>query len=591
MARSTPEDANRKPTIAIKGSTRHSVPGVAKIGPADTAQKIQVSVYARQNPNAGSERTQIVDDIAAQWPRQRKYLNGREFERTFGADPVDIDRITNWAQGKGLRVLDANPTSRRVLIEGSVGALNAAFGTTLNEYEHPALGRFRGREGAIHVDESLFEVIEGVFGLDTRRAGRPRLRRLAATQLPVSSVAPAQTAVRAKAVARKTLPPSPWRGTFFPPQIAALYDYPAKLTGAGQNVAVFAFNGGNVPDRHGGYSAAALQAYFTSVLGSSMPVIKDVTVHGPGNFPGPDTAASSRRGDATGEVMLDLCVVGALVPRATLFVYFTEFTTQGWVDALHAAITDDNAISVISISYGNPEDDPQGAWTAMGVKLVDQAFEAAAAKGITICVASGDDGSTDQEASGAHVDFPASSPHVLAVGGTKLVAKNNAISKETVWNAFRLDQGAGGGGVSVVFTKPAYQDAINVPPAADPPHKIGRGVPDVAAVADPATGVVIIHVDGQNLEAIGGTSASAPLWASLIARINEGLKARVGFLNPLLYTKLGNGVLRDITSGNNGAYTAAKGWDACTGFGSPRGNSLLTALSGPGKSHKAGKKH
>jgi len=275
-------------------------------------------------------------------------------------------------------------------------------------------------------------------------------------------------------------------------------------------------------------------------------------------------------------------VVGSVAPGANIFMYFTEFTSQGWVDALHKAITDDNAISVISISYGNPEDDPQGAWSKMGVRIVNQAFQAAAAKGITICCASGDDGSSDQVAQGAHVDFPASSPFVLGVGGTRLVAASGTpatIAKESVWNELLQEEGAGGGGISSVFTKPAYQNAVKVPTSANPPHRIGRGVPDVAAVADPETGVVVMHVDGTQLEVIGGTSAAAPLWAALIARLNQGLGARCGYLNPVLYAKCASGVLRDITIGNNGAYSAAPGWDPCTGLGTPDGQRLLHALS------------
>jgi kumamolisin len=238
---------------------------------------------------------------------------------------------------------------------------------------------------------------------------------------------------------------------------------------------------------------------------------------------------------------------------------------------------------VISISYGNPEDDPDGAWTAMGVQMVNQAFQAAAAKGITVCCASGDDGSSDQVPSGAHVDFPASGPFALGVGGTTLVASNEtlpAIKSETVWNETMQNDGATGGGVSSVFTKPAYQNSANVPPSSNPPHKVGRGVPDVAAVADPVTGVVVMRIDGTHLEPIGGTSAAAPLWASLIARLNQGLKAPCGFLNSILYSSALRGGFRDITVGNNGAYDAGPGWDACTGLGSPIGQQLLAALSG-----------
>src|SRR5262249_32814062 len=157
---------------------------------------------------------------------------------------------------------------------------------------------------------------------------------------------------------------------------------------------------------------------------------------------------------------------------------------------------------------------------------VNQAFEAATAKGVTIICASGDDGSSDAVRRGAHVDFPASSPLVLGVGGTKLVASNGAIKSETVWNEVMLREGAGGGGGRAAFTKPPYQASVCVPPSVNPSHAIGRGVPDVAAVGDPETGVVVMHVSGMKLDPTGGTSASAPLWAALIARINQGLKAR-----------------------------------------------------------------
>ena len=310
-------------------------------------------------------------------------------------------------------------------------------------------------------------------------------------------------------------------------------------------------------------------------------------IQGKGNFPGPDTPATENRGDSTGEVMLDLCIAGAVCPGAKIFMYFTEFTSKGWVDAIHDAVAGKNNISVITISYGNPEQDPNSLWTQMGVKLTDQAFEAAAALGITICCSSGDDGSSDAGGGKAEVDFPASSPNVLAVGGTKLKASKNKISSEVVWNEIRQQLGASGGGISTVFSKPAYQDGVKIPPSVNPPHQIGRGLPDVAAVGDPDTGVIIMHVNGKSLDSVGGTSASAPLWAGLIIRLNQALKARCGFLNQLLYTKFTSGVLRDITKGNNGAYEAAKGWDACTGFGSPDGQKLLKALGG-GKTKKKG---
>ncbi|HVS35791.1 MAG TPA: S53 family peptidase [Gemmataceae bacterium] len=564
--------------VPLAGSQRPAVPGARLLQKSDPNQQIKVSIYARRNPNRLAAALPSMEALNAELPGQRRYFTNQQFNLAYGADPADLEKIAAWARSKNLRVLESSVPKRRVLVEGTIQNISEAFGVQLNDFEQPQAGRYRGREGQIYLPSEVHDLIEGVFGLDTRPVGRSRLRRSGAAPARLDGLKPAGESTARVNVA------NPWPGTFFPPEVAQLYDYPADLDGGGENVAVFAFNGAPEGDPHGGYSLPALKSYFERVLGGPTPSITDVVVQGPGNNPGPDTPQSGQQGDATGEVMLDMCVVGSVAPGAKIFMYFTIFTSQGWVDALHEAITDANNISVISISYGNPEDDPRGAWTKMGVKVVNTALEAAAAKGITICVASGDDGSTDQDTDDrAHVDFPASSPNVLGVGGTRLKSAgdgNPTIADEAVWNDLLQDEGAGGGGVSALFTLPAYQNKAGVPPSVNPPHRIGRGVPDVAAVADPETGVVIMHVDGKHLEPIGGTSAAAPLWAALIARLNQGLKARCGFLNTILYTKCANGVLNDITEGNNGAYPAGAGWDACTGLGSPDGGRLLKALAG-----------
>jgi kumamolisin len=555
--------------FAIPGSRRPSIPQAKLLGRSNPGQRITLSIYLRQNPHPPEATVRSLDALRSDLPGKRQYLTTEQFNSIYGADPADLEKIAAWAKANRLDVLQSNVPARRVQVQGTIHDIERAFSLELNEYQHPQDGQYRGREGEVHVPSELFGIVDGVFGLDTRRVGRPR-RRTTLRRVALNSASPHSKLS------------NPFPGSFFPPQVAQLYSYPANLDGSKQNIAIFAFNGAGSPDPRGGYSPAALTSYFEQVLGGKTPSITDVVVQGPGNDPGPDTQASDQQGDSTGEVMLDMCVVGSVAPGAHIFMYFTEFTSQGWLDALHQAITGDNAISVVSISYGNPEDDPEGAWTRMGVRVVNQAFEAAMAKGITICVASGDDGSSDGVSSGAHVDFPASSPFVLGVGGTKLVATSGApptIAAETVWNELMHDEGAGGGGISAIFTKPSYQDGSKIPPSANPPHRIGRGVPDVSAVADPETGVVVMHIDGQQLEQIGGTSASTPLWAALIARLNQGLGANCGFLNPVLYTKCANGVLRDITAGNNGAYSAEPGWDACTGLGSPDGQRLLHALS------------
>jgi len=197
----------------------------------------------------------------------------------------------------------------------------------------------------------------------------------------------------------------------------------------------------------------------------------------------------------------------------------------------------------------------------------DEACQSAAALGITITVASGDNGSSDG-VSGNNVDFPASSPHVLGCGGTELTAANGVIRKEVVWND--QPQGrASGGGVSSVFALPPWQMNANVPAA--PTSGGGRGVPDVAGDAAPDTGYNVLF-DGQS-GVVGGTSAVAPLWAGLIALLNQQRGSNIGFANLALYQNAENG-FNDITQGNNGSYSAGPGWDCCTGLGSPNGNQL-----------------
>ena len=302
-------------------------------------------------------------------------------------------------------------------------------------------------------------------------------------------------------------------------------------------------------------------------------------------------------------------VAGAAAPGASIAVYFAPNTDQGFIDAVNAAIHDTvRKPSIISISWGGPEDEI----TEQFRDGLNSALSDAAALGVTVCAASGDSGSSDLQRSDGkpHADFPSSAPFSLGCGGTKLIGQKTSISSETVWNEGRT-AGAGGGGVSTVFPLPAYQQNTSVPKG--PNKKAGRGVPDVAGVADPETGYQVVL--GGKTEVIGGTSAVAPLWAGLIARLNQQLAKQgaepAGFLNPLLYQLSSTaGAFRDIVDGTNdidgdlGVYSASPGWDACTGLGSPNAAVLIQALvgdpppkSGSGggkkkkKKHKSHKKH
>jgi kumamolisin len=298
-----------------------------------------------------------------------------------------------------------------------------------------------------------------------------------------------------------------------------------------------------------------------------VPQVISVSVDGGTNSPStPDSA--------DGEVMLDIEVAGAIAPAANIVVYFAPNTDQGFLDAITTAVHDSaNQPSVISISWGSAE----SQWTSQALTNFDDAFQAAAAVGVTVCVAAGDNGSSDGLNDGSnHVDFPASSSFALGCGGTTLQASNEQIVSEVVWDDLP-NGGATGGGVSDVFPLPAWQNGVSVPSPSG--QNGGRGVPDVAGDADPNTGYNVL-VDGETA-VFGGTSAVAPLWAGLVARINQQLGKPVGFLNPLIYAQaVEAAAFHDITDGNNGSFNAAAGWDPCTGLGSPDGAKLLTALTG-----------
>jgi len=517
--------------VAIRGSQRAPVEGARAIGAIPDSERFEVTVRLRpRNPLEQLAASKVADDVP---PHQRRYLTRKEFAELHGADPADVKKITAFAKDHGLKVVQSNVDRRSVTLSGSAAAFSAAFGIQLQRYEH-AEGTFRGRTGELSVPADLEGIVEGVFGLDDRPQARPHYQ--------VHQSSPQVTAA-AKA------------SSFTALQLASLYHFPANLDGKGQTIAIVELGGG--------YRNADLKAYFSG-LGLPTPKVKAVGVDGGRNKP-------STANGADGEVMLDIEVAGAIAPKAKIVVYFAPNTDRGFLDAITQAIHDPvNKPSVISISWGGPE----SSWTGQSMTQYDQAFQAAAAVGVTICVAAGDNGSADGVKDGkAHVDFPASSPYALGCGGTKLLASGMTISAETVWN--EGPDSATGGGVSGTFQRPVYQNKVHLPGAAN--H--GRGVPDVAGDADPATGYQV-RVDGQNF-VIGGTSAVAPLWAGLIALFNQKLSTPVGFLNPLIYGSLaGKGLFHDVTSGNNGAFSAGQGWDACTGWGSPVGAKILSALGG-----------
>ncbi len=518
--------------ILLRGSERSAVPGARIVAPANPSERLEVTVLVRRRAHQAMQSR--VAELAA--GKRVPHLSREEFAREHGADASDFTKVRVFAESQGLKVLEEQAARRTVILSGTVAQFSAAFGVQLHHVSC-AGGTYRGRTGGIYLPAEWDGVVEAVLGLDNRPQARPRFR----TRPPLGNInRPARTV----------------SASYTPPQVAGFYGYP-RATGAGQCVALIELGGG--------YRPADLGTYFSG-LEVTAPAVTAVSV---------DHATNSPTGDAEGpdgEVMLDVEVVGSIVPGARIAVYFSPNTDAGFLDAITTAIHDStNNPSVISISWGGAE----STWTAQAMTAMDDAFQAAATLGLTVCVAAGDSGSSDGVTDGAdHVDFPASSPHALACGGTSLQAAQTGISSETVWND-GASGGASGGGVSSFFPVPVWQHGLSALTTAGKSVALTmRGVPDVAGDADPATGYDV-RIDGTNT-VIGGTSAVAPLWAALIARINSATGKPAGFINPQLYQDPRN--LRDITLGNNGDFAAQPGWDACTGLGSPRGELLAGVL-------------
>ncbi|HEV2425048.1 MAG TPA: S53 family peptidase [Terriglobia bacterium] len=548
----TPKSPKKPNLVPLPGSERHPRAGARQIGTPDPNEQIRVSIRLRPRTPFGTLNSS--NALGATMPKDRRYLTREEFAARFGADPADVAKVEAFAHQHNLTVVEASLPRRTVVLSGTIANFSTAFGVTLAKYEHPE-GTFRGRTGPIMVPADLAGVVQGVFGLDDRRQARPRGRGFR----PIDEARQAGQA------------------GFTPPQVAQLYNFPSGINGAGECIGILEFGGG--------YTSGDLNTYFQQ-LGLTPPQITAVSVDGVSNQPQP----GSNSPDV--EVDLDIEVAGAVAPGAQIVVYFGPFTEQGWVDVLSTAVNDTlHKPSVLSISWGFAEGND--IWSQQAIQSVDQSFQAAAAMGITICVASGDDGSRDQITDGlAHVDFPASSEYVLGCGGTTLQGSGSQISSEVVWND-GANGGATGGGVSDYIGLPSWQQSAKVPPSVNPGSHVGRGVPDVAANADPNTGYQVLSDGVQGV--VGGTSAAAPLWAGLTALINQQLGKPVGLLNPLIY---GSGIsgagFHDITSGSNditgqiGGYNAGPGWDACTGWGSPNGSALAAALGGSGSASGSG---
>ncbi|EDZ98856.1 Peptidase S53 propeptide [Burkholderia sp. H160] len=529
----------------LPGSLRRAMPGAKVLGQTNLHGVIEVTLKLR--------RKQALPELEA---RPMNPLTRDELAARYGASQDDIDKVTQVMSGFGIKTVSSSVGARTVELSGPVSAMESAFNVKLFNYAHSS-GNYRGRVGYLFIPDELKDVVQGVFGLDNRRTVRRRrqpIRDMGARQALASSM-------------------PKW---YLPQQLGAHYHFPPG-DGTGQTVGILEFGGGYFPSD---------LSKFCQKAEVSTPQVTAISTDG--------TSTESRDG-AEGEVMLDIEVVAGLCPRASIVVYFAAWTEQGMIGALDAAMQDKtNNPGVLSVSWGAPEG--TDIWSDQAMSQINETLKEAAYLGITVCVAAGDDGSSDALNDGhAHADFPASSPYVLAVGGTTIVDLNGA-KADVVWmegDGLRADSGGStGGAVSDVFQRPDWQSSITIQ-SVNPGAIAGRCIPDVAANADWVASPYLLVVD-NHAEPNGGTSAASPLWSALIALLNGQLEGgkRVGFLTPVLYhaavgaaagQTVGAISCTDVISGNNdtasvGGYSAGPGYDAVSGWGTPDGQALLDAI-------------
>lgn len=528
--------------VTLPGSARPRQAGAERIGDRSPDERIEVTVALSGPP--------LPQPVAGQM------ITREDMAREMGAAPDTVARVGQVLESYGLTVAEASPLTRSLRVEGTVAQMEAAFHAGLGTYRSAEEGEFRGREGELEIPSELSGLVTGVFGFDQRRVAHRRHSATATLDKPVT-----------------------------PAELAAHYSFPSGA-GSGQTVAIAEFGGG--------YFAEDLSS-FCAKQGTPVPKVTPVSVNGAplltlAQIQAMPQQQQQEQLDDSVEVNMDVQIVAGLAPGADLIVYFSTFDEKGWVDLINEVVSATPAAAVaLSVSWGLAEDDSD--WSAGAVQAIDQRLQQAALLGITVCVAAGDDGSADQESDGrAHVDFPSSSPHVLAVGGTMIEGSTDVVWWESPGERTQNGGGATGGGVSTIFPRPSWQSNVHVV-SINPGSIDGRVVPDISALAGPPLyDLVFMGQDQPN----GGTSAATPTWAALIALLASTPSGawKPTFLAPLLYEN-GSGArpvgavgCTDVTSGNNTSstlgrgYDAGPGFDAVSGWGVPDGDALLSALTG-----------
>jgi sugar lactone lactonase YvrE len=453
---------------------------------------------------------------------------------------ADHDRVLRWLKAEGMEVTRTDANHLAIFARASVAEVARVFQTTFARVTADG-AEFTSAISAPSVPASLAPAVRGIHGLQPhqrlRQRPHPQLRPLAGTG--------------------NSLP-------YYPAQIKQAYNAASLTqTGAGQTIAIYAL---------GFPKATDLTTFWTTTgVAASLTNIQQVNVAG---GPATNTSAGSLQ-----EATLDVQWASALAPGATIRIYAASETDPVGDDELIQQILADlptqPTLHQLSISFGLDENAADRDYIAIEAQYMANLVSA----GVTVFAASGDNGALDNELATVQTGFPASMPDVTAVGGTTLTLDPSGnLATEIAWGnlANKGTSGGSGGGVSVIFNRPSWQQNISGAPAGTM-----RLVPDVASVGDPSTGGLLVY-NGRS-STIGGTSLASPTWAAWCALINQSRansgKPPLGALNPRIYPLAGTAAFRDITSGGNSVFQAGPGYDLTTGIGVPNVAALLQATT------------
>ncbi|MGW5720671.1 S53 family peptidase [Amycolatopsis sp. NPDC003865] len=525
LAVAVPAAAATEPLVTLADNAAPLV-NSARTGDVAGGQRITAALALKLHNQQALEKF-LADVQNPASPQYHHFLTPAQFTAEFGPTQADVSKAVSFLEKSGATGIEVSGNRQAITFTGSAAQLESAFHTRIGTYHDQVSGRdFFANDAAPTVPADVSGVVGNVVGLDDHA-----LR------------------THARAVAKPNVVKS-----VTPPVLKTAYGTSGlSATGSGVKVGFVEFDG---------YQKSNIAKY-DSTYGLSAGSVTTVPVSG-ANY-------DSSPGDGQIEVELDIEVVHALAAAANDYVYEAPNSSAGEL-AMYQKIASDHTVNVVSISWGACE----SAEGSSAAKSVSNAIATGTAEGISYFAAAGDDGTTDcyrQTGSTAKaVDFPASSPNVTGVGGTKLtVTSSNGYSSEATWNDGNSG-GSTGGGISTVFTAPSWQSSQST---------TYRKVPDVSADASPTSGYYIYSAG--TWETVGGTSGAAPLWAAFATLQNQVHGGGLGNLNPKFYS-IGNGSsygtgFHDVTTGTNTlhgttGFSAGTGYDQVTGWGSFKGSGL-----------------